>query len=53
LKSDKRYPQFALRLTADKKEITDFPQLPSTTSFIRQTLGEMTAINRRRQKNAN
>ncbi len=26
------------RLTADKKEIKDFPKLPSATSFIRKTL---------------
>jgi len=30
--------QFALRLTADKREIKDFPKLPSTTSFICKTL---------------
>jgi len=30
--------QFALRLTADKREIKDFPKLPSATSFIRKTL---------------
>jgi hypothetical protein len=29
------------RLTADKKEIKDFPKLPSATSFIRKTLYEM------------
>jgi hypothetical protein len=29
------------RLTADKKEIKDFPKLPSVTSLIRKTLGEM------------
>jgi len=28
-------------LTADKREITDFPKLPSATSFIRKTLGVM------------
>jgi hypothetical protein len=28
----------ALRLTADKREIFDFPKLPSPTSFIRRTL---------------
>jgi len=27
-----------LRLTADKREIEDFPKLPSATSFIRETL---------------
>ena len=27
-----------LRLTADKREIKDFPKLPSATSFIRETL---------------
>ncbi len=33
------YPFCSLyRLTADKKEIKDFPKLPSTTSFIRKTL---------------
>ena len=26
------------RLTADKREIKDFPKLPSATSFIRNTL---------------
>jgi hypothetical protein len=26
------------RLTADKKEIKDFPKLPSATSFIRKPL---------------
>jgi len=26
------------RLTADKREIKDFPKLPSATSFIRKTL---------------
>jgi hypothetical protein len=32
--------QFALtgRTTADKREIKDFPKLPSATSLIRQTL---------------
>jgi hypothetical protein len=28
----------ALRLTADKREIKDFPKLPSATSFIRKPL---------------
>jgi len=27
-----------LRLTADKREIKDFPKLPSATSFIRKPL---------------
>ena len=27
-------------LTADKREIKNFPKLPSATSFIRETLGE-------------
>jgi len=27
------------RLTADKREIEDFPKLPTATSFIRKTLG--------------
>jgi hypothetical protein len=31
----------AHHLTADKREIKDFPKLPSATSFIRKTLGEM------------
>jgi len=26
------------RITADKREIKDFPKLPSATSFIRKTL---------------
>jgi len=30
-----------LRLTADKREIKDFPKLPSATSFIRKPLGEI------------
>ncbi len=29
------------RITADKREIKDFPKLPLATSFIRETLGEM------------
>ena len=29
------------RLTADKREIKDFPKLPSATSFIRKTLGDI------------
>jgi len=29
------------RLTADKREIKDFPKLWSATSFIRQTLSEI------------
>ena len=29
-----------LRLTADKREIKDFPKWPSATSFIRITLAE-------------
>jgi len=28
-----------LHITADKREIKDFPKLPSATSFIRETLG--------------
>jgi len=28
------------RLTADKREIKDFPKLPLATSFIRETLCE-------------
>jgi hypothetical protein len=27
--------------TADKREIRDFPKLPSATSFIRKTLAEI------------
>ncbi len=27
-----------LHITADKREIKDFPKLPSATSFIRKTL---------------
>jgi hypothetical protein len=30
-----------LRTTADKREIKDFPKLPSATSFIRNTLSEI------------
>jgi hypothetical protein len=29
------------RLTADKREIKDFPKLPAATSFIRDTLAEI------------
>jgi len=31
------------QITADKKEIKDFPKLPSATSFIRKALYEMLA----------
>ena len=31
-----------VHLTADKREIKDFPRFPSATSFIRGTLYEMT-----------
>jgi len=30
-----------LRITADKREIKDFPKLPLATSFIRQPLYEI------------
>jgi hypothetical protein len=30
-----------LHLTADKREIKDFPKLPLATSFIRKTLSEI------------
>jgi len=30
-----------LHITADKREIKDFPKLPSATSFIRRTLYEI------------
>jgi len=30
-----------LRLTADKREIKDFPKLPSAASFIRKTLSKI------------
>jgi hypothetical protein len=30
-----------LHITADKREIRDFPKLPLATSFIRKTLGEI------------
>jgi len=29
------------RITANKREIKDFPKLPSATSFIRKTLSEI------------
>jgi hypothetical protein len=38
------------RITADKREIKDFPKLPSATSFIRKTLAEMHIINKWREK---
>jgi len=31
----------SLRITADKREIKDFPKLPSATSFILDTLYEI------------
>jgi hypothetical protein len=34
-----------LHLTADKREIKDFPKLPSATSFIRKTLYDMPSNN--------
>ncbi len=34
---------YRTRTTADKREIKDFPKLPSATSFIRKTLDEMLA----------
>jgi len=30
-------------ITADKREIKDFPKLPSATSFIRRTLSEISS----------
>lgn len=35
---------YRTRLTADKREITDFPKLPLATSFIRKTSGNMLTI---------
>ncbi len=32
--------KMALHLAADKREIKDFPKLPSTTSFSRKTLAD-------------
>jgi len=40
------------QITADKREIKDFLKFPSATSFIRNTLGETTAMNTRKQKHA-
>jgi len=34
-----------LHITADKREIKDFPKLPSATSFIRGTLYAIVKIN--------
>ena len=50
-----RFASFG-HITADKREIKDFPKLPSETSFIRKTLYEIVAIffnvnPRRRNKN--
>ena len=39
-----------LRTTADKREIKDFPKLPSATSFIRQPLSEMPAVALEKEK---
>jgi len=33
-------------ITADKREIKDFPKLPSATSFIRKTLGKTVALSK-------
>ncbi len=33
-----------LQLIADKREIKNLPKLPSATSFIRETLGEIAAL---------
>ena len=32
------------RLRADKREIRDFPRLPSATSFIPETLGNILEV---------
>ena len=38
----KSLPRLRLgHITADKREIKDFPKLPSATSFIRRTLDEI------------
>jgi len=37
-----------LHITADKREIKDFPKFPSATSFIRKTLDETLAANVRK-----
>ena len=37
-----------LHITADKREIKDFPKLPSATSFICKTLYERLANKRRK-----
>ena len=34
-----------LHLTADKREVKDFLQLPLSTSFIRKSLSSMTGLN--------
>jgi hypothetical protein len=34
-------PCLSGHITADKREIKDFPKLPSATSFIRKPLGEI------------
>jgi len=42
------------RITADKREIKDFPKLPSATSFIRNPLCAMlVALKNERNKNRN
>jgi len=38
-------PRPSGHITADKREIKDFPKLPSATSFIRKTLYEIARLN--------
>jgi len=39
-----------LHITADKREIKDFPKLPSATSFIRKTLYDIPSAKNKRIK---
>ncbi|MDI6703551.1 MAG: hypothetical protein QME40_02605, partial [bacterium] len=43
----RNYEYCAHRLTADKREIKDFPKLPLETSFIRKTLAALVKPERR------
>lgn len=40
----------AHRITADKREIEDFPKLPSATYFIRRTLYVIGVLKKNRRK---
>jgi len=43
-KESKNKHQAELHITTDKREIKDFPKLPSATSFIRKSLAEIRGL---------